>query len=99
MHRRAVGLLNCRHARSTTRRHMASRDGPSRLPQRGFTLLEVLVGLSLLGLLITGLVKGTQLGLAAFDQQSRQVERHADLDTVHRGLRQLIAQARPGSDW
>jgi len=65
----------------------------------GFTLLEVLVTLAVLGLLITGLVQGSRAVLSAWDQQTLLQARHADLDAVDRTLRTLIGSARPGSEW
>jgi general secretion pathway protein J len=74
------------------------RRRPATVPA-GFTLLEVLVALTLLGLLLIGLGQGTSFGLLAFYQQSRLAERGADLDAVDRTLRRLIQHAAPGSDW
>jgi prepilin-type N-terminal cleavage/methylation domain-containing protein len=71
----------------------------SHLTASGYTLLEVLVVLVLLGMLLTGLAQGTSLSLLAFGEQSRLTERFADLDSVHRTLRQLIQNAAPGSEW
>lgn len=65
----------------------------------GFTLLEVLVVLSLFGLLVVGLLQGTRFALFAVDDLSRSATRHADFDSVQRTLRHLIATIRPGSDW
>ncbi len=74
-------------------------DSGQRVSANGFTLLEVLVALALLGLLLLGLAQGTSFGLRAFDQQRRMIDRRADLDAVYRTLRNLIEHARPGSDW
>jgi general secretion pathway protein J len=65
----------------------------------GFTLLEVLVILGVLGLLLVGLAQGTRHGLLASEQQSRLIERNADLDAAYRTLRNLIEHAKPGSEW
>jgi general secretion pathway protein J len=70
------------------------------LPARrdaGFTLLEVLAALVVLGFLMAGLSGGVRLGLRAWDQQERAVAGHGDLDAADRALRRLIAGIDPGS--
>lgn len=62
----------------------------------GFTLLEVLVALVVLGFLMAGLAGGIRLGLRAWGAQDRAIAAHADLDAVDRALRHLISQADPG---
>ena len=63
----------------------------------GFTLLEVLVALVVLGLVLGGLVQGTRFGLRVADRQAATVAASADLDATERVLRGLIAQMDPGS--
>lgn len=63
----------------------------------GFTLLEILVALVVLGFLLAGLAQGTRFGLRAWDMQGRMVDARGELDAVDRTLRGLIAQANPGS--
>jgi general secretion pathway protein J len=58
--------------------------------QSGFTLLEVLVALVVLGLLLAGITQSVQFGLHAWFQQARDVARHQDLAVVERTLRGLI---------
>jgi general secretion pathway protein J len=65
----------------------------------GFTLLEVLVALAVMGLLILGLTQGTRTVLTSWDKQARRLTRQADLEAVDRTLRYLIKNARPGSEW
>jgi len=67
--------------------------------QTGFTLLEVLVTLVLLGLLFLGLTLNTHFLLTASGQQGRLIERGADLNAVHQALQHLVEQVRPGSEW
>ena len=55
--------------------------------------------LAVTGLLVLGLAQGTKSGLALFYKQSALMEHRADLDAVYRVLRDLIAHARPGSEW
>ena len=62
----------------------------------GFTLLELLVGLAVFGLLVAGLQQGVRFGLSAWDAQERVTARRSDMDTVDRALRRLIEQAAPG---
>lgn len=65
--------------------------------QLGFTLLEVLVGLVVLGLIITGLSQGMYLGLRVANLQDRVNDQRDALGALDRSLRLLIAQTDPGS--
>jgi general secretion pathway protein J len=65
--------------------------------QRGFTLLEILVALVVLGFLIVGLAQGVSFGLHAWDSQERFINRQADMDAMERVLRELVATADPGA--
>ena len=65
--------------------------------ERGFTLLEILVALVVMGFLMVGLSQGTRFGLQALAMQSRDIEKYSDLDAVDRTTRQLIARMDPGS--
>jgi len=64
--------------------------------QAGFTLLELLVALVVLGFLLAGLTQGTRYGLRAGAAQNRLIESRGDLDGVDRALRRLLTQADPG---
>ena len=64
---------------------------------RGFTLLEVLVALVVLGFVLAGIAGGVQFGERAADMQARSIAAHADMGAVDRLLRQLIAAMDPGS--
>jgi general secretion pathway protein J len=57
----------------------------------GFTLMEVLVALLVLGLLLAGLTQGTRFGTMAWRRQSDMVAERDQLDAIDRTLRQLIA--------
>lgn len=63
----------------------------------GFTLLEVLVALVVLGLVLAGLAQGTRFGLRVAERQSATIAAAADLDATERVLRGLIEQMDPGS--
>ncbi len=58
----------------------------------GFTLMEVLVALVVLGLLTTGLAQGLHYGFKVWDSQAADIARRDRLDAVDRTLRQLIGQ-------
>jgi len=60
----------------------------------GFTLLELLIAITLLALLTTVLLAGFQLALHAFERHSRRLERSASLLVVYDFLRSRLAGAR-----
>jgi prepilin-type N-terminal cleavage/methylation domain-containing protein len=62
----------------------------------GFTLLETLVALVVLGFLMAGLAEGLRFGVAAWQTQARKTAERSDLDAVDRTLRTLIARMDPG---
>ena len=64
--------------------------------QGGFTLLEILVALLVLGFLLLGLSEGVRFGLRAWDTETKLVDRGADMDAMERVLRGLIVAADPG---
>ncbi len=63
----------------------------------GFTLLELLVALVVLGFVLAGIAQGVQFGLRTWTMQSRDSAAHADLDAADRVLRHLVAQMDPGT--
>ena len=63
---------------------------------RGFTLLEVLVALVILGLLVIGLTQVIRSGIDVWNRQSQSVDAISDMDSVDRVLRNLIEQMDPG---
>ena len=68
------------------------------VPQpNGFTLIEILVALVVLGLVVGGLAQGIRSGLEAWQRATSMAEVGDTLDAVDRTLRQLIAQAHPGT--
>ena len=58
--------------------------------QSGFTLLEMLVVLVVLGFLMVGLTQGVRAGLTMWGAQTRRVGETADLDAGARVLRRLL---------
>ena len=62
----------------------------------GFTLLEILVVLVVLGTLIVGLSQGLHWTTQAWNRERRALDAVADLDTTDRTLRSLIQQMEPG---
>ena len=65
--------------------------------ERGFTLLEVLVALVVLGFVLAGIAGGVQFGQRAADMQARSIAAHADLGSADRLLRRLVAAMDAGS--
>lgn len=65
--------------------------------QAGFTLLELLVVVTVLGLLIIGLTQGVRAGLTLWDAQSRRAGETAELDAAARILRILLSGIAPSA--
>jgi general secretion pathway protein J len=59
--------------------------------QAGFTLLETLVVVVVLGFLMVGLTQGVRAGLTLWEAQSRRVGETAELDAAARLLRTLLS--------
>jgi len=59
--------------------------------QSGFTLLELLVALIVLGFLVVGLTQGVRAGLTMWGAQTRRVGETGELDAGARALRVLLA--------
>lgn len=68
-----------------------------RRDEAGFTLLEVLVALTVLGFLMLGLTQGIRFGLLAWDRQTRITEARLELDALDRLLRRVMEQMDPGT--
>ncbi|GAC1340659.1 MAG: hypothetical protein NVSMB18_11150 [Acetobacteraceae bacterium] len=66
------------------------------VPSRGFTLLEILVAVSVLGLMLVLLNQGATFGLRAATTQAAIKDRTGDLEAVDRALRRLVSLADPG---
>lgn len=57
----------------------------------GFTLLEMIVVITVLGFLMVGLTRGVRTGVALWEAQSRRVGETAELDAAARVLRSLLS--------
>jgi general secretion pathway protein J len=66
--------------------------------ENGFTLLELLVALTLLGFLFVGLAQGVNFGLLAWASEMRLTSGSDDFDTLDNALRHLIEGLDPGDD-
>lgn len=64
--------------------------------EAGFTLLEMMVALVVLGLLLVGLAQGVSFGVSTYARQSAVLAQAGRQVAVNRALRRLITQARPG---
>ena len=64
----------------------------------GFTLMETLVSLIVLGFIIGGLAQGMRFGMNVWDRQVRVIDRDSALDATDRILRMLLARMAPGDD-
>jgi general secretion pathway protein J len=60
--------------------------------QAGFTLLEILVVLVVLGLLVVGLAQGVRTGLMLWGAQTRRMSEISELDAVARTVRTLLTE-------
>lgn len=56
----------------------------------GFTLLEIIVVLAVLGFLMVGITQGVRVGIALWHAQSRRIEQTAELDAATRVLREIL---------
>ena len=61
----------------------------------GFTLIEVIVALVVLGFVLAGLAQATRFGMSAWALETRLAENSAQLERMDRVLRRLIEQASP----
>ena len=59
----------------------------------GFTLIEVIVSLVVLGFVLAGLAQATRFGMTAWNLEDRLAENASQLERMDRVLRRLIEQA------
>jgi general secretion pathway protein J len=65
---------------------------------RGFTLLELLVVLTIVGFILVGLAQGLHFGLLAWATEVRLSGRNDDFNPLDSIVRQLIEGADPGTE-
>lgn len=63
--------------------------------QKGFTLLELLIGLVLLGLILTLLFGGLRLGARSWDSGDKRAADSAQLRAIHGFIRRELSQTHP----
>jgi general secretion pathway protein J len=68
--------------------------------QGGFTLLEMVIVVVIMGFLMIGLTEGQRFGFRAWKHQADNIADHDQFDAVDRTLRQLLTQVemRPATD-
>jgi general secretion pathway protein J len=59
----------------------------------GFTLMEILVAVVVMGFIMAGLAQATRFGIRAWDVQARLASRTTDMERVDRVLRQVLTEA------
>jgi general secretion pathway protein J len=59
----------------------------------GFTLLEIIVAVVVLGFVLAGLAQATHFGMTTWDVQTRQAARVAEMERADRLLRLTISEA------
>lgn len=62
-------------------------------PDAGFTLLEIIVAVVVLGFVVAGLAQAARFGIAAWDRQTRLADTASEMERIERLLRQLVSQA------
>ncbi len=67
------------------------------LQRPGFTLLELLIAITILGLLLSGLAGGIRLGTKAFERQAVAIAERDQIDATDRALRRLLSTIDPGT--
>jgi general secretion pathway protein J len=65
---------------------------------RGFTLLELIVALTVLGFILVGLAQGLHFGLLTWATEVRLAGRNDDFNPLDSVVRHLIEGADPGND-
>lgn len=66
--------------------------------ERGFTLMELLIALTLFAVLMTALVGGLGFGARVWEKSDDRLEARSQLDIVHGFLRQRLEEALPASE-
>jgi general secretion pathway protein J len=89
MRRRAASANACSRSGQVIR--------PAQRPN-GFTLIEVLVALVVLGFVVVGLGQGIRFGLMAWNKATSTADKRENFDAVDRTLRHLIEHTDPGNE-
>ncbi len=71
---------------------------PGRGDDAGFTLLEIIVALVVLGVLLVTLSQGVHFGFAAWGRQDQTLRTGETLQATDRTLRRLVEQLYPGTE-
>jgi general secretion pathway protein J len=79
----------------TGTRALIARPGVRTRSEGGFTLLELLLAITILGLVMSVLASGLRFGARAWESGNARAEQLTELGVVQGFLRQLIGQARP----
>ena len=74
---------------------MSGQCRPERLAQKGFTLLELLISITLLGMILVLLFGGLRLGVRSWDAVQQEVDNLNTVRSVESCLRREIAQTQP----
>ncbi len=61
----------------------------------GFTLLEIIVAVVVMGFVLAGLAQAAKFGITAWSVQARIAEQAATMERVERVLRTVVEQAAP----
>jgi len=71
---------------------------PANRHPSGFTLIEVVIALTVLGFLFVGLAQGVRFGLAAWSAETRRTVGEDDFRALDNTLRHVIEGIDPGDD-
>ena len=74
---------------------MSNQRHPERQTQKGFTLLELLISITLLGMILVLLFGGLRLGVRSWDAVQQQVDNLNTVRSVENFLRREIAMTQP----
>jgi general secretion pathway protein J len=70
-------------------------EGSARGREQGFTLVELLIAMTLFGVLMVMLFMGFRIGIQSSDKVTQSIDKSSTLPIVHDFLRSQLAAARP----